>query len=151
MPPRTNDATTPVGLFHYAVSYAKSAVKLSELDIDVTHPDAPIRFLFSHAVELYLKSFLLAKGKTVDQLRNEYGHKISKLLAGAIENGLDILAVQQEQAALLDDAIQDRYLETGFRTVLTPVACENLCRWLHNQIGLVVYQDAGLKRPLDLF
>lgn len=151
MPTKRDDATTPVGLFHYAVSYAKSAVKLSELEVDVTHPDAPIRFLFSHAVELYLKSYLLTQGKTVDQLRNEYGHKISKLLDGAVEHGLEMHRLQLDQAALLDDAIQDRYLVTGFRTVLTPVACENLCRWLHNQIGLVVYQDAGLKRPLDLF
>lgn len=146
----SDDRTTPLGLFHYAKSYAKSAVQLNELNIDVTHPDAPIRFLFSHAIELYLKSYLLTKGMTVDELRNKYGHKISKLFAGAIEHGLEVQIEQQEQAALLNDAIQDRYLENGFRTVLTPTACENLCRWLHNQIGLIVYKDAGLTR-LALF
>ncbi|WP_430414328.1 hypothetical protein [Parasphingorhabdus sp.] len=146
-----DDRTTPLGLFHYAQSYAKSAVKLAEVEVDVTHPDAPIRFLFSHAIELYLKSYLLTKGMTVNDLRNNYGHKISKLFAGAIEHGLEVQSEQQEQAALLDDAIQDRYLESGFRTVLTQPGCENLCRWLHNQIGQVVYKDAGLTRPLALF
>ena len=142
-----DDRTKPVGLFHYAHSYALSAVKLSEGKIEATHPDAPIRFLFSHAIELYLKSYLLAKGMTIEQLRDGYGHKVSKLFEGAIERGLEVPLEQKKQASLLDNVILDRYLENGSRRVLTSTGCENLCRWLHNQIGLMIYKDAGLNRP----
>lgn len=58
---RTNeeDRMTAIGLFNYAHSYWSSASELHKLKIsNITHPKAPVYFLYVHAVELFLKSNL---------------------------------------------------------------------------------------------
>ena len=139
--------TTPVGLFHYAHSYAASALSLSRADVAGTHIDAPIRFLYSHAVELYLKSYLLLNGTSLALLRSrELGHNVEQLLERAQERGLMVEEFHREQAKLMNEAILDRYIQTGSRTVLSNDALLNFCVQLHDQIGCLVYLDAGLKR-----
>ena len=141
--------TTPVGLFHYAHSYAASALSLSRADVAGTHVDAPIRFLYSHAVELYLKSYLLLNGTSLALLRSrDLGHNVERLLETAQALGLVVENVHREQARLLNDAILDRYIETGSRVVLSNEALLNFCVRLHNEIGTLVYLDAGLTRRL---
>jgi HEPN domain-containing protein len=141
--------TTPIGLFHYAHSYAASALSLSRADVEGTHVDAPIRFLYSHAVELYLKSYLLLNGISLALLRSrELGHHVERLLERAQKLGLRVEDFQLKQAKLLNEAIVDRYIETGSRIVLSNDALLNFCFQLHNQIGPLVYLDAGLKRRL---
>lgn len=47
-------------------------------------------FLYSQAIELGLKAFLLLKGMTKNELKNaRYGHNLSKLLKVARARGLD--------------------------------------------------------------
>ena len=73
--------TTPIGLYHYAYSYAASASALSKLKVKANHADAPVRFLYTHAIELYLKAFLLTQGLTVKRLGGrEFGHNIDRLM-----------------------------------------------------------------------
>ena len=53
--------STPMGFYHYAQSYREAANLLTNADKTsrkATHPEAPIRFLYYHAIELYLKAFL---------------------------------------------------------------------------------------------
>ena len=72
------DRTTDIGLYHYARSYRAAADHLRTVDLDVTHPRAPISFLYFHAVELYLKSFLRLHGLSVSKLQ-DIGHKAGSL------------------------------------------------------------------------
>jgi|ERR1700722_3249744 HEPN domain-containing protein len=51
-------------------------------------PDWPRYFLLSHSIELSLKAFLAARGKTSVELRKEFGHDLKKLLKEAIKRGL---------------------------------------------------------------
>jgi hypothetical protein len=51
-------------------------VALQKAQVKATHPDDPICFLYFHAVELYLKSFLRAHGASVEELRTKYGHRL---------------------------------------------------------------------------
>lgn len=141
------DRTTALGLFHFAHSYAVSAGGLATLSLSATHPDAPIRYLYSHSIELYLKSFLRLKGLTVSELRSrKYGHDMEKLLARSIELGLAITKVQEKQIGILNDSVRDRYIEMGIRTVLNDDSLQHLCAHLNNQIGPMVYANAGMTR-----
>lgn len=139
--------TTPVGMFHYAHAYAASAMTLNEVDIDIIHADAPVRFLFSHAIELYLKAYLLLKGVTVEELRSRaLGHNLKKLTSKAVKLGLSVSKEHKTWIWLANEAILDRYIETGARTVLLPEGLSAICSNLHEQIGPAVYQDRGLTR-----
>ena len=144
--------TTPVGLFHYAHSYALSATKLrEETTIDATHPDAPVSFLYKHAIELYLKSFLRLNGVSVKQLRSQkYGHNTKKLVNKARRFGLAVTDEQKSQILMVQDAILDRYIETGVHTAPTLDALHALCVYLNNEIGPQVYIEAGFAHPFRL-
>ena len=61
------ERTTPLGLFNYARSYWRSAEYLHAAQLTLTHPTAPVSFLFYHAIELYLKDFLLSQSMTLSK------------------------------------------------------------------------------------
>ncbi|WP_298333467.1 hypothetical protein [uncultured Erythrobacter sp.] len=141
--------TTPIGLFHYAHSYAASALELERSEVDATHPDAPIRYLFSHAIELYLKSFLLMKGVSLSELRSRnLGHDLPALLKRASEFQFHVSEEMEAQIGLANDAIMDRYIETGYRQVLSPESMTAICQHLNDEIGALVYADFGTKRAV---
>jgi len=142
-----DDRTTPVGLFHYAHSYAASAAALRKLDLKLTHPEAPIRFQYNHAIELYLKAFLRLHGLTVKELRSKpYSHDTKAMLETAEKFGLypvvpHVVAI--ERAGM--DTI-DRYIVTGARKVIPLELIDETCEWLHGRIGPDVYKAEGLTR-----
>ncbi len=139
--------TTPIGMFHYAHAYAASAIALAKLEIGTTHDGAPVRFLFSHAIELYLKSYLLLKGSTVEELRKSpQGHNLNGLSSKAVRLGLDVPRVHRQSIDALNEVIRDRYIETGARTILLPEVFLQICSNLHKQIGQAVYDASGLTR-----
>jgi hypothetical protein len=59
--------------FDRATSYWKAADALEGLALKTPRNHAPIRFLYFHALELYLKAYLRAHGYTVKRLE-EIGH-----------------------------------------------------------------------------
>ena len=140
------DRTTSIGLFLLAHTYAKSASLLRENHVNVSHRDYPVRFLYTHAIELYLKAFLrMHDGFTAEKLR-KIGHKTKKLLKNAEENGLMVNQIQREQIEFLDNYMDDRYLVIGARTVLKADAQHQLCRNLHEQMAQQIFGFAGLAR-----
>ena len=143
------DRTTAIGLFHFAHSYAMSASALCDIKLHSTHPDSPIRYLYSHAIELYLKAYLLMNGITLDELRSRaLGHRMSRLADKAISFGLAIDSVQRAQIELLNQAIDDRYIKTGSRTVLPNGTLHGICVHLHHEIGPKVYERSGITRQV---
>ena len=141
--------TAAIGLFNYAHTYAQSAFELGKIQVKATHPDSVIRFNYSHAVELYLKSFLRLHGISVAELRSKrYGHNTKKLVKKAIKLGLGIDARQKAEIIWLGDAIRDRHLAAGSRGVLPIESLYVLCVHLHKEIGPAIYQDAGIKRQI---
>ena len=152
MDDKVETRTTPVGMFHYAHAYAASAMTLNEVDVDTIRSDAPVRFLFSHAIELYLKAYLLLKGVTVEELRSRaLGHNLKKLTSKAVELGLSVSEEHCLSIEVANEAILDRYIETGARTVLLPESLSAICANLHEQIGPDVYLAAGLTRKPKRF
>ncbi|MCG8426381.1 MAG: hypothetical protein MI754_03380, partial [Chromatiales bacterium] len=84
-----------------------------------------------------------------DLSSRKYGHNTKKLVKKAIKFGLSIDGVQKREIISLQGAILDRYIETGFRTVLTPEALYSLCAHLNSEIGAVIYEKEGITRPLS--
>jgi hypothetical protein len=80
---------TPIGLFNFAESYWNAAAYLAKAKLKSTHPDSPVRFLYYHAIELYLKSFLRMRGHTRSELASrKFGHSTSRLKHRAQQLGL---------------------------------------------------------------
>jgi len=78
--PTNDDRTTALGLFNYARSYRSSGDYLLAAKLKLTHPSAPMSFLFYHAIELYLKAHLRSQNLSVVQLK-KIGHNIKELSA----------------------------------------------------------------------
>jgi len=75
---KEDDRTTALGFFNYAISYWKSANYLKKIKIlGITHPSAPMLFLYAHAIELFLKSNVRLK-KNIKELK-DLGHDLNKL------------------------------------------------------------------------
>src|SRR5262245_25883847 len=115
--PNDNDErTTAVGLFNTARSYWRSGVHLSSADLRVTHPHAPVTFLFCHAIELYLKAHLRGAGQSVAALK-KIGHRVADLANAASRAGLALGPEESEILSHIDQedvAIEARYIVTGF-------------------------------------
>lgn len=127
--------TSPIGLFNYAHSYAASAVTLAKVQPhDATHPEAPVDFLSFHAIELYLKAFLRAKGLTVRQVK-AVGHDLTGLRDKARDLGLAIT----DENGVIDLAavsmMERRYIRTGFKQRHPHPLVFEVCRRLHREVG----------------
>ena len=109
-----------------------------------------VKDLYSHAIELYLKSFLLMNDVSLDDLRSwTLGHHVSALADKAMSFGLVLDSMQRLHAEAADDALFDRYISTGTRITLTADTFHALCVHLHTQIGPLVYKHEGMTRALE--
>ena len=136
-PLTAEDLTTPIGLFNYARSYWRSAEQLRVSKVDVTHPDAPVVFLFYHAIELYLKAHVRSAGYKLDQLKS-ISHNIEKAGRAAQKEGLRLT---EDDFALLkvinsdDNVIRSRYITTGAYTRPEETALSDFCQHLDKAVG----------------
>ena len=115
-----------MAFFNYAHSYASSAHTLGVADVIATHADAPISFLYFHAIELYLKAFLIARGLTERDLRKrEYGHNLCCLANEAEIRGLALTETDKRVILHLsetDNIITSRYIRLGLHQQLSTEA-----------------------------
>jgi hypothetical protein len=113
-----DERTNALGLFNTARSYWRSAEHLAAAHLKLTHPQAPVTFLFCHAIELYLKAYLRGVGnKSVEQLK-QMSHRVASLVQAASNLGLIIGPEESEILAHIADtdvAIEARYIVTGFK------------------------------------
>ena len=137
------DGTTDIGLFNYAVSYWRSAQALQEIKLKATHPESVVCFLYYHAVELFLKSYLRLHGATLDELR-KWGHNVNTLAKKCQRHGLEFDPHEQEVFNLIrKDMMKARYIETGYFKRAPLEALERTATWLHEEIGEAM-KGAGL-------
>ena len=132
-----DDRTSAFGLFNYAISYWKSAFEQERLKIpDITHPGAPVDFMYVHAVELFLKSYLRLR-KSVQELR-DVGHKLEDLKGACSDIFLDCDEKFEETIELISqNKINSfsRYIYTGARICYPQtIRFEELCAFLHDAI-----------------
>ena len=132
-----DERTNAVGLFNTARSYWQSAEYLAVANLKVTHPTAPVTFLFCHAIELYLKAYLRGVGKNVADLK-QIGHRVANLAKAAVSTGLKIEPEQSEVLGHIDDAavaIEARYIVTGFKNLPTNEALSRAAAYLDQSVS----------------
>jgi hypothetical protein len=115
------DRTTAIGLFNFARSYWRSSEQLRASKPDVSHPEAPIVFLFYHAIELYLKAYVRSAGYNLQQLK-DISHNITKAGRAAQKDGLQLSNDDFELLAVIDshdNVVRTRYKTTGAYTYPT--------------------------------
>lgn len=140
------ERTTAMGLFNFAHSYWVSAAVLGRTPRDATHKDAPVEYLYYHAIELYLKSFLRLKGYTLQRLK-ALGHSLPKLHNAAISHGLLADAEDREVISLIpDNYLSSRYIRSGFFTKASPEALWGVCRLLHEDIEPIMNAAYNMSR-----
>src|SRR5262245_54869767 len=115
------DRNPPLGIYNYAASYLVAADLICDEGLKATHPEAPAAFLYYHAIELYLKSFLRFHGLSVECLK-QIGHDYKRLLREASKRGLVLEELETEVLNTLNGKIwsQSRYLEIGFSRERSP-------------------------------
>ncbi len=110
------ESTTPAGLWRYAREYLEAAELIRPKDY--THKlSAPTCYLLGHSIELLLKAFLLAKGRSLDDLV-DIGHDLQRALEEADSANLVAFAPSENDYRGLQelvDIIQDEYKFHGFR------------------------------------
>ena len=131
-----SERTNAVGLFNTARSYWRSAKHLNAAGLKVTHPEAPVTFLFCHAIELYLKAYLRGAGTGIVELK-KLGHRVADLAKVAAGNGLDLGPQQSEILSHVDDAdvaIEARYIVMGFTNHPTNEALSSVAERLDDVV-----------------
>lgn len=137
------DRTTAVGLFNYARSYWRSSEQLRSAKPDVTHPDAPILFLFYHAVELYLKAFVRSAGYDLKALK-DISHRITRAGEAAQKEGLQLSPDDFELLRLIDsydNVMRSRYITTGAHSRPEEQALADLCEYLDKTVAEKLASD----------
>jgi hypothetical protein len=76
---------------------------------------SPIYFLYSHAAELALKSFLTFKGEKTNALKKKWGHDLEKLFADAKGRGLSPPTVEVINFGNVISLLKDGNKNEGFR------------------------------------
>jgi hypothetical protein len=140
--------TTSIGLFNLADAYRMSGEVLLAEKIKSGHAESPLRFLYYHAIELYLKAFLRQHGHSVAELSDPktFGHKTTKLKARAKRLGLDFMDRDWEVLDLMgktDVVIRSRYIRTGAFTWPRVEALSDTCENLRQEVGAAL-KKAGV-------
>jgi hypothetical protein len=110
---------------------------------DVTHPDAPIVFLFYHAIELYLKAFLRNAGYDLQKLKS-ISHSIIKAGHEAEAAGLQLTPADFEVLQLIDsydNVIRTRYITTGAYSRPEDEELSDFCKHLDRSVGERLAKD----------
>src|ERR1700722_4747807 len=94
-----DERTNSMGLFNYAEAFWKSAVALEKAEVKAGHSASPVRTLYYHAIELYLKA-LLRQHYSVDKLSKKFGHNTIRMVKKAQELGLLVMDEDREVLAL---------------------------------------------------
>jgi hypothetical protein len=132
-----DDRTNPLGLFNFADAYRDAADFLAVGHAKALRFDDPIRYLFYHSIELYLKAFLRQHGLTVVQMR-DLGHGFAGLRAACTERGLWLTEEDCEVFDLIaakGNYIRARYIETGFMKVAAIEALSRTAASLAEMVG----------------
>jgi hypothetical protein len=84
-----DERTNSMGLFNTAEAWRLSAMALQSAKVASGHAARPVRYLYFHAIELYLKALLRQK-HSVDTLEKKFRHDTNRIVQEAQALGLVI-------------------------------------------------------------
>ena len=120
----TTRSTAPIGFARYSNEFFRAALMVddkmgTEKGYETIAP-IPVMYLIGHSIELSLKSYLIHKGATEDDLRKEYGHNLTKAFNAASDAGLcDVIDCDTFEIDVLNilntlyQSKQLNYIQTG--------------------------------------
>ena len=123
-------------MFNFAESYRRAADALGTVRLRTAHRDVPRRFLYTHAIELYVKEQLRLSGVPVRALER-LGHSWARLRASFIDAGGSLDDEDEDVLSLLastNASIDFRYIRTGAFTWPTMEALARTARSLHYSV-----------------
>jgi hypothetical protein len=92
-----DERTNSMGLFNTAEAWRLSAMALQSRKVASGHAEQPVRYLYFHAIELYLKGLLRQK-HSVAALEKKFRHDTNRIVQEAQALGL---VIDDQDAALL--------------------------------------------------
>jgi HEPN domain-containing protein len=137
--------TNSMGLFNVAEAYRLSAMALEKADVKSGHANHPVRFLYYHAIELYLKALLRQK-HSVEAIRKKFGHNTRRIVKEAKKLGLVTDDEDRQVFSLMGDTdavIEARYIRTGAKTWPTFEALNRTCKSMRDSVGSLL-RGAGV-------
>jgi hypothetical protein len=137
--------TNSMGLFNTAEAYWRSAQALEKANIPGGHSGSPIRLLYYHAIELYLKA-LLRQQYSVEALSTIFRHDVKRMAASVKKLGIAFAADDMEIINLMsktDVVIRARYIRTGQGTFPTFEGLNRTCENLRKSVGMIL-RTAGV-------
>jgi hypothetical protein len=144
-----DERTNSMGLFNTAEAYRLSAIKLrAGKKVKSGHADTPIRMLYYHALELYLKALLRQK-HSVKTLKEKFGHNIPKLTKEAEALGLPLMDEDRTVFTIISetDAVNEaRYIKTGPKTFPTFEALDRTCNSIRKSVGNILRKKGVMVR-----
>ena len=148
------DRAPPIAFFLSGESFLKTAIHAHEaLDAQTLRLrfEIPIYYLYSHAIELTLKSFLRTKGLTARELSfKPWGHDLLKLWESCVERGFTLdLPTRLETGAVIDLLApyavnyEFRYVQVGAKTLPTLDVVREAASTLHAAARTAVVSTFG--------
>jgi HEPN domain-containing protein len=131
----------PIAYFNFAETYWTAAKALRRSKANATHKNSPIRFLYYHAIELYLKAHLRSCGIHPYEMRTKFGHDVGKLSKKSAEMGLEFDDEDLEILDLMsktDTVIRSRYILTRAFKWPDMTALNRTCVSLRNSVGAML-------------
>ena len=143
--------TAPLGCLRLANEYLRAATAAqtppkTAVEALKQRISLPAFFLSGHAIELALKSFLLARGTSISELRSrKYGHDLAALVVEArrrkLGNEVPLSQPELEAMHLLNECYSAKELEyaiTGYRRMpsyaLVHAVASKLCTGLQGYV-----------------
>lgn len=118
--------TTPIGLYNYGVAYFDTARAALASKAQIRF-GGPIEFLCAHGLELVFKADLL-RSIALSELKSKYGHRLEAMYSDLSPEFVQQFALGDAQSEVVrylaeghsSPDFENRYLRTGFKTVIEP-------------------------------
>lgn len=148
----TTKSPEPLGHFNVAHSYWKAAEALAGSDwrAGVSYADRPVRFLYWHAIKLFLKACLLSEGMDEVELKRKFSHDIKKLSQSAKDSGLALGELEMKILASMptqNDMSELRYLVAGLRRGIALEDVGRVCGCRFFVVGQTLQKRGVLMGP----
>jgi hypothetical protein len=116
------------------------------------HYEAPVRYLYFHAIELFLKAYLRLNGLEEEKLeRRPYSHNLTNLANEAEKLGLLIgkrVRLVCDAAGDFDSPVDARYIKTGARRALLTYKLREAARELQSRVEQSLHAEGIITRRL---
>jgi len=144
-----NQRTNSMGLFNVAEAYWMSAAALQAAKVRAGHASQPVRFLYYHGIELYLKAWL-RQHYSVEKLESKFRHDVKRMSKGAMRLGLSIADEDRQLLNMMASSsrvlIEARYIRVSAKTWPTIEALDRICTALRLNVGTLLHKNGVMVR-----